>query len=91
LRNEGLEDGRYLAHCGIYIFDAEIFDCLEREQSKVKTRGGELELAAAQVRFLQRYPDSHYLLRIDGKAYDMGNPEGYLKAFTALAGDEQHG
>ena len=88
LCTKGLPKGRYLAHCGIYIFDAEIFDCLEREQSKVKTGGGELELAAAQARLLQRYPDSYYLCRIDGKAYDMGNPEGYLKAFKAMAGDK---
>ena len=84
LRTEGLPEGRYLAHCGIYIFDPEIFGCLQEEESQVEESGKELELAAAQVRLLQRYPESYYLYRIEGKAYDMGNPEGYLRAFTAI-------
>lgn len=86
LRTEGLPEGRYLAHCGIYIFDPEIFGCLQEEESQVEESGKELELAAAQVRLLQRYPESYYLYRIEGKAYDMGNPEGYLRAFTAIGG-----
>ena len=84
LRTEGLADGRYLAHCGIYIFRAEIFDCLQEEASEINESSKELELAAAQVRLLQRYPESYYLCRIDGSAFDMGNPEGYVRAFTAM-------
>ena len=48
--------------------------------------GKELELAAAQLNLLKRYPESYYLYRINGKAYDIGNPEGYLRAFTAIGG-----
>jgi UTP--glucose-1-phosphate uridylyltransferase len=86
LCTKGLPEGRFLTHCGIYVFDAEIFDCLEQEKSQIGQSGKELELAAAQARLLQRYPDSYYLCRIHGRAYDMGNPEGYLKAFAAMAG-----
>lgn len=83
LRTQGLPEGRYLAHCGIYIFDAEIFGCLQEEG---ENSNRELELAAAQGRLLQRYPESYYLCHIDGMAYDTGNPEGYLSAFTTLTG-----
>ena len=84
----GLPDGRYLAHCGIYLFDSKIFDYLQEEQLKMEESAGELELAAAQLRLLQSFPESYFLYRIDGKAYDMGNPEEYLRAFTAIAGTD---
>lgn len=86
LRTKGLPEGQYLAHCGIYIFDAEIFDFLEKERFHVEASGKEVELATAQLALLQRHPESYYLYRIEGKAYDIGNPEGYLRAFTAIGG-----
>ena len=85
LRTKGLPNNRYLAHCGIYIFDPEIFDCLEEEGVQVERSGKELELATAQLSLLQRHPESYYLYRIEGKAYDMGNPGGYLRAFGAMS------
>lgn len=86
LRTKGLPEGQYLAHCGIYIFDADIFICLEEERLQVEKSGKEVELAAAQLNLLKRYPESYHLYRIEGKTYDIGNPEGYLRAFTALGG-----
>ena len=83
LRTKGLPEGQYLAHCGIYLFDAEIFDCLEEEQLQVENSEKELELAAAQLALLRRHPESYYLYHIEGKAYDTGNPEGYAEAFQA--------
>jgi len=84
LRTNGLPEGRYLAHCGIYLFDAEIFDCLEEEQFQVESSQKELELAAAQLALLRRHPESYNLYHIEGKAYDTGNPEGYLRALGAV-------
>lgn len=86
LRTKGLPEGQYLAHCGIYVFDAEIFSYLEVERLQVQAGGREVELAAAQLRLLQIHPESYHLCHIDGKAYDIGNPEGYLRAFTAIGG-----
>ena len=86
LRTEVLPEGKYLAHCGIYGFDAEVFECLQEESQAAGQSGGEIELAAAQLRLLQRHRDSYYLYWIEGKAYDMGNPEGYLRTFAAMAG-----
>jgi len=81
-----LPTGKYLAHCGIYGFTAEIFNCLEEESRLVGKSRREIELAAAQVRVLQRHPESYYLYWIEGKAYDMGNPEGYARTFAAFSG-----
>ena len=86
LRTPGLEEGAFLAHCGIYAFSPEIFDCL-REEAACNAHGlGEVELAGAQQRLLQRYPGNYYLLRIAGKAYDMGTPAGYMRTMAALGG-----
>ncbi len=86
LRTQGLPADKYLAHCGIYAFDAELFDCLKEECLAVGESNREIELAAAQQRLLQRYPESYYLYWIEGKAYDMGNPEGYARTFAAFSG-----
>lgn len=86
LTMDELPNGRYLGHCGIYVFDAKIFSCLEQERLAVGHSGGEIELAAAQARLLQKYPEDYYLYWIEGRAYDMGTPEGYLRTFAAFGG-----
>ncbi|MCD6365354.1 MAG: hypothetical protein J7M14_05710 [Planctomycetes bacterium] len=78
----GLEDGTYLAHCGIYGFTAEIFDCLAEA-----ARAGapeELELSNAQSILLERHPNDYYLLRISGLSLDTGTPAGYARTFEAI-------
>ena len=49
LLTEGLPDGRYLAHCGIYIFDSIIFDFLKEEASQVEKSHKEVELFLVKV------------------------------------------
>jgi UTP--glucose-1-phosphate uridylyltransferase len=84
LRTPGLAEGEYLAHCGIYAFTPEIFDCLSWLASADRPAGQELGLADAQSILLKRHPDSYYLYRIDGKAYDIGIPANYAAALEAL-------
>lgn len=79
-----LDAGRFLAHCGIYIFGPEIFGCLGRLDGDK----GPVELAAAQSMLLKKNPDRYNLCRISGRAYDVGTPENYAKTFAAMAGFE---
>ncbi len=99
LRTPGLKRDCFLAHCGIYAFDAEIFDCLEELMSSEAVpraaRGGgraraqagerkEVQLADAQSILLRRRPREYYLLRVAGAAHDTGTPAGYLATWKAL-------
>ena len=83
LRTRGLDEGEFLGHCGIYVFTPAIFDCLD--QVALQRASGEVELAAAQELLLRRHPGDYYLYRIQGKAYDMGTPQGYLRTLQAVA------
>ena len=83
LRTSGLDEGQYLAHCGIYVFQPVIFDCL-REVAGVSPTDGELELSAAQSVLLDRCGESYYLCRISGRAFDVGSPRGYAGAQEAF-------
>ena len=84
LRTPGLGEGIFLGHCGIYAFSSEISDCLQEEVQNKSDSGGEVELASAQQRLLQRHPMDYYLFRIAGKAYDTGTPQGYLTTLQAM-------
>jgi len=93
----GLPAGQFLAHCGIYIFTSEIFDCLAalagnpptcRRQAGAARRGAELQLADAQGVLLDRHGRDYYLYRIHGRAYDTGTVGNYVKAVAAFA--EKH-
>lgn len=84
LSTPGLGDDRFLAHCGVYVFSQAIFDCLKALKSH-GSRGGELELAAAQAMLLERHPRDYRLLRIAGRAYDVGTPAGYADAFKRFS------
>jgi len=79
LRTIGLAEGQYLAHCGIYVFQPIIFDCL-REMASTRPTDSELELTGAQSLLLERFGDSYFLFHISGRALDVGSPEGYAKA-----------
>lgn len=78
----GLDEGTYLAHCGIYAFTAEIFDCLAEAAAAGAPR--ELELADAQSLLLERHPRDYYLLRIAGRSLDVGTPDGYAATFEEI-------
>jgi UTP--glucose-1-phosphate uridylyltransferase len=86
LVTNGLPEGKFLAHCGIYAFTAEIFDCLlQVEQATEKSRR-EVELAEAQSLLLNKYPQKYFLREISGRAYDIGTPRGYAEAQYAFQG-----
>ena len=83
LVTDGLAEETYLAHCGIYLFTPEIFDCLSDLAASAR-EGREVQLADAQAMLLRRRPDEYYLLRIAGRALDTGTPEGYAATQAAL-------
>lgn len=80
LLTEGLRENTFLAHCGIYIFTPEIFDCIARVNEAASKQGGEVELTDAQVLLLDKHPQQYYLYKIAGRAYDLGTPGGYADA-----------
>jgi UTP--glucose-1-phosphate uridylyltransferase len=83
LTTPGLEEGTYLAHCGIYAFGPEIFDVLAR-LSDNRTSGRELQLAQAQASLLQLDPQRYYLYRIAGLSLDTGTPDGLAHTQATL-------
>jgi len=84
LSTPGLPPDVFLGHCGIYAFTPRIFDCLLDEERYVANHGGEVELAGAQARLLEKFPDTYYLMEISGRAYDTGVPTGYFHAMLAV-------
>lgn len=84
LRTPGLKDGEFLAHSGIYIFGAELFECLARLAVQDRPMGQEIQLADAQAMLLEKHPEDYYLCHVDGRAYDTGSPAGYMAAQQAL-------
>ena len=69
---------------GRYILMPQIFECLE----KIKPgAGGELQLTDALV-LLQKTQEM-YAFVFDGKRYDTGNPEGWLKTNIEYAMDDE--
>jgi UTP--glucose-1-phosphate uridylyltransferase len=84
LVTNGIPSDAFLAHCGIYIFSPEIFDCLQQLSDMIKTPGKEIELAEAQNMLLKRYPNKYFLCKISGRAYDIGTPGCYANAQAAF-------
>lgn len=87
LTTDGLPEDTFLAHSGIYIFSPEIFDCLSQISTIARDTGKKAELADAQTALLKKYPEEYFLCRIAGRAYDVGNPEGYALAQAAFRSD----
>jgi len=75
-----LGDDAFLAHAGVYAFDAEIFDCLRAQPGG----SGELGLTEAQQLLMTRHPDDCYLVKLDVRVCDVGHPDGYAEAFRAI-------
>ncbi len=84
LGTEGLGPDRWLAHAGIYAFGPEIFHALADEAQAVAASGGEVQLAGAQRRLLDRFEQRYLLLRIAGRGLDTGTPGGYERTQAAL-------
>ncbi len=81
----GLAADHFLAHAGIYIFDAEIFDLISELATRPRAKGKEVQLADAQSMLLQRHPDEYYLYHIAGTAHDTGTPAGFAATQKAMA------
>ena len=84
LVTEGLQPDEFLAHCGIYIFTCDIFECLRCLMRSKRSRNEEVELAAAQAMLLEQQAHDYYLVRVSGRVYDTGCPAGYLRAQRAF-------
>lgn len=82
LATAGLPEGQFLAHAGIYIFGGEMMECLDELQRS--GRGGEVQLADAQSRLLERFAGRYWLYRIAGVALDTGTPANYARAFEVV-------
>ena len=79
-----ISEDTFLGHCGIYIFSPEIFDCLSQVALSTQQACKEIELTAAQVVLLNKYPEKYFLYKIAGRAYDIGTPAGYANAQVAF-------
>ncbi|HLB74775.1 MAG TPA: sugar phosphate nucleotidyltransferase [Sedimentisphaerales bacterium] len=88
LATDGMPEDTFLAHSGIYVFSPEIFDCLSGIRTIAQKTGKEAELADAQVELLRKHPQQYFLCKIEGRAYDVGTPEGYARAQAAFAGEK---
>jgi UTP--glucose-1-phosphate uridylyltransferase len=87
LTTDGMPEDTFLAHSGIYVFSPEIFDCLSEIRTIAQKTGKEAELADAQVELLRKHPREYFLCKIEGRAYDIGTPEGYARAQAAFGGE----
>ena len=86
-RNElvtpGLPAGNYLAHFGMHIFSAGIFDSLEYLIGNDLRERGEIQLTAAQEH-LRQQTDNYWCLIAQGQRYDTGIPYGLMETQLAL-------
>ena len=84
LLSPDLGEDRFLAHGGIYLFTPEIFDCLRELTAAYRPAGEELQLTDAQAILRRRHPEDYFLVRIAGRCFDAGTPEGYAAACAAI-------
>jgi UTP--glucose-1-phosphate uridylyltransferase len=84
LLTPGLPNETWLAHFGNYVFSSKLFDVLDEMVASDVRERGEIQLATAQER-LRASGAIYYGLLIDGAAYDVGIPAGWLEAQRALA------
>ncbi len=80
-----LPEGQFLAHSGIYIFTAEIFDCLD-ELVSARGEGEEVGLTEAEQALLALRADDFLLYHVAAETLDTGNPAGYAAAQAAMLG-----
>jgi UTP-glucose-1-phosphate uridylyltransferase/mevalonate kinase len=78
----GLPDYKYLAFFGQYILKPQLFAYLGDSIDRDRREGGEFELTSALDRLRQE--DGFLGLVMDGKCYDIGLPETYLRTLQAL-------
>lgn len=82
LRMPTLPEGIYYCFFGINLFTPQIFECLERTISEGRRLKGEYQLTTAQQMLVEE--SDYYACEVRGEALDIGIPQGYLEAQTAL-------
>ncbi len=80
LQVEGLENDRFLTLFGQYILKPRIFDYLEENITHNLREWGEFQLTSCIDRLRREDGLSGYLVK--GRAYDIGNPEAYLRTLN---------
>jgi UTP-glucose-1-phosphate uridylyltransferase/mevalonate kinase len=82
LRVPGLPEGEYLTLFGQYIVKPKLFDYLEEHIENNVREHGEFQLTSTLDRLRQE--DGFLGLIIDGKRYDIGRPDEYLRTLQAF-------
>lgn len=84
LQSPGVAAGNYLAHFGIHVFSAGIFDSLEYLIKNNIREKGEFQLTAAQEH-LRQNTSKYWAVHTQGQRYDTGIPYGLMETQLALA------
>jgi UTP--glucose-1-phosphate uridylyltransferase len=84
LATPGLPAGNYLAHFGMHVFGAQIFDSLDYLIKNNIREKGEIQLTAAQEH-LRQHSEKYWVLHTQGQRYDTGIPYGLMETQLALA------
>ena len=80
LQVEGLENDRYLTFFGQYVLTPRIFDYLEENITHNIRERGEFQLTSCLDRLRREEGLTGYV--VQGGAFDIGNPEAYLRTIT---------
>jgi UTP--glucose-1-phosphate uridylyltransferase len=84
LRVDGLQADEFLGWFGMHALAPSIYDVLEEMIVNGIRQNGEIQLTHAQE--LQRQREGYFALEItDGKRYDFGTPQGFVKSVTEFA------
>jgi len=87
LQVDGLPENHYLTLFGQYILKPQIFDYLEENISHNIRERGEFQLTSCIDRL--RREDGLAGCLIKGKAFDIGNPEAYLRTINTWGREEK--
>jgi UTP-glucose-1-phosphate uridylyltransferase/mevalonate kinase len=80
LQVEGLSEDRFLTLFGQYVLTPRIFEYLEENISRNIREHGEFQLTSCLDRLRREDGLTGYVVR--GRAFDIGNPETYLRTIT---------
>lgn len=81
---DGLPEDTYLAFFGLYVLKPRIFDYLGEDIARNIRERGEFQLTPAIERL--RREDGLAGPVVRGRAFDIGNPEAYLRALREYSG-----
>ncbi len=84
LRVDGLPEDVYLTVFGQYVLKPSVFDHLEENIRNNLRERGEFQLTSCLERM--RVEDGFIGCRVEGRRYDIGNPEAYLRTVSDYLG-----